>query len=462
MPITQAPKTARASAPATPAAPPRATTISLQQESELIVAILRAALTMLAAFTNFLLPQELGDHHTQLLSGIFQLSIVFAVAYTGLVFLLHWLRWRPRGLRHVMAILDILLVTVWVYATWQTGLHGNGSILFPFYFVLIITNALWFGVAGALGSAILILCLYLGLIYLGSNYNVTDIVEALYRNGIYLFLVAIVTGYLVDTHKREREMWTRSQVLLAQYQERFRAAQEVYDLLLPTATPTLTGIEVGARWRPVLQEGGGDFYDVIPLEDGRVVLTIADVSGKHMRGAIKLPIFKSAFVACAQVWDDPGAILSQVNRIVYPLLQPDMFISACVMVLDPARARFAYANGGQDPPLLIRARGNEIVPLDAGGLVLGVDAHAAYPTGAQTLEPGDTLCLYTDGITEARSALGVEFGDDSLIARARAGVGIDLSAEAIADNIFDAVNTYIQGAARRDDQTLVVVRYRGT
>ncbi len=455
MPLTHTRDEHRAPAPPISAPPPlHATMHGLQQESALIVAILRAALTMLAAFAlQFisLAPQS---------SRTMQMTILAAIVYTGVVFLFHALRWRPRGMVQVLALLDILLVTAWVGLTWQKELHGSGSLLFPFYYILIIVNALWFGVAGALASSLIIATLYLGMVnYVIAPGDAQVLIETVYRNVLYLFLTAIVIGYLVDTHKREREMWTRSQVLLAQYQERFRAAQEVYDLLVPAQIPAVPGVELAGRWRPVLQEGGGDFYDVIPLPDGRVVFTIADVSGKHMRGAIKLPIFKSAFLACAQVWDDPGDILAQVNRIVYPLLQPDMFISACVVMLDPVARRITLANAGQDPPILVRAADSAIIHLETGGLVLGVDTHADYPAESHPLAPGDTLCLYTDGITEARDDAGEEFGAENLEARVRAGVGIDLSAQAIADNIFDAVTTHIQGGPRRDDLTLLVMRF---
>ena len=275
-----------------------------------------------------------------------------------------------------------------------------------------------------------------------------------------MFLIALVTGYMVDIHKREREQWTRSQVLLAQYQERFRAAQEVYELLIPAETPQIRGLDLAARWRPALQEGGGDFYDVIRLSDQRIVITIANVSGKYMRGAIKLPLFKAAFLATAQVWEDPGQVLSQVNRIVYPLLQPDMFISACVVVINLEHHRLLYANAGQDPPVFVRAQTRDTVLLETGGLVLGIEEHATYPTEETVLEPGDTLCFYTDGVTEARNPLAEEFGFHNLEARVQSGVAVGLPAEAIAANIFDAVNQYTRGQARHDDITLVVVRYR--
>jgi len=424
-----------------------------QQESGLVVAIFRTAFIILAALTPLL------GGTTSELGWAMRVSIIAAGIYNLVLVIIHWRRIHLHGQRPAMLIIDILLVSTWVYYTWSNGPGEVGSALFPLYYVIIIISALWFGVSGAFSAAAAISVIYLLITYQGSGHDPFMLIDALYRQIVYVFLIAVVAGYLVDIHKREREQWTRSQVLLAQYQERFRAAQEVYELLIPAEVPHIRGLDLAARWRPALQEGGGDFYDVIRLSDKRVVITIADVSGKHMRGAIKLPLFKAAFLATAQVWDDPGQVLSQVNRIVYPLLQPEMFISACVAVIDLEQHRLYYANAGQDPPVFVREHTRDTVLLETGGLVLGIDEHATYPTEEKVLEPGDTLCFYTDGVTEARNLSAEEFGYHNLEARVQSGVAVGLSADAIAENIFDAVNQYARGKARHDDVTLVVVRY---
>jgi len=425
---------------------------NVPQESELVVAIFRTVLIFLAA-----LAAALGT--ATAIRMEMRVSIFAAIVYNAALFLLALLRIRIHGQRLVMLVLDVLLVTTWIYFTWGTGLDAGASPLVPFYYLIIIVGALWFGITGALTTAAGVSGLYLLLISHFSGVDALAMVEAIFRQVIYLFLVALAAGYVVDTHKRERELWARSQALLAQYQERFRAAQEMYELLIPAELPQVPGLELAARWRPALREGGGDFYDAIPLEDGRVMLAIADVAGKATRGVIKLPLFKAAFLAAAQVWDEPGQILSRVNHIVYSQLQPDMFISACVLVIDVPRRRLQYANAGQDPPIFIRNRTRESVLLETGGLLLGIDRNATYPTEEQVLETGDTLCLYTDGITEARDAGGEEFGYQNLEARVLAGVAIGLSLDSIVENIFDAVQQHAHAEGRHDDTTLLMVRY---
>ena len=425
-----------------------------QHESGLVVAIFRMAFIIIAALTPLL-----GGTSADLQWGM-RASVFAAIIYNLILLVLHWQRVHLHGQRQVMLFFDILLVSTWVYYTWNSGPGEMGSSLFPLYYLIVIISALWFGVSGAFTTAGLISVIYLLVSYQISGHDPFILIDALYRQIVYVFLVALVTGYMVDTHKREREQWTRSQVVLAQYQERFRAAQEVYELLIPAEVPHIRGLDLAARWRPALQEGGGDFYDIIRLSEHRVVITIADVSGKYMRGAIKLPLFKAAFLATAQVWEDPGQVLSQVNRIVYPLLQPDMFISACVAIIDLEQHRLLYANAGQDPPVFVRSQTRDTVLLETGGLVLGIDEHATYPTEEKILEPGDTLCFYTDGVTEARNPNAEEFGYYNLEARVQSGVAVGLSAEAIASNLFEAVTQYSRGQARHDDVTLVVVRYR--
>ena len=425
-----------------------------QHESGLVVAIFRMAFIILAALTPWL-----GGISAELRWGM-RASVIAAIIYNLILLFLHWQRVHLHGQRQVILFFDIVLVSTWVYYTWNSGPGEMGSSLFPLYYLIVIISALWFGVAGAFTSAGLIAVIYLLLSYQISGHDPFMLIDALYRQIVYVFLTALVTGYMVDTHKREREQWTRSQVVLAQYQERFRAAQEVYELLIPAEVPHIRGLDLAARWRPALQEGGGDFYDIIRLSEHRVVITIADVSGKYMRGAIKLPLFKAAFLATVQVWEDPGQVLSQVNRIVYPLLQPDMFISACVAIIDLEQHRLWYANAGQDPPVFVRSHTRDTVLLETGGLVLGIDEHASYPTEEKQLEPGDTLCFYTDGVTEARNPSAEEFGYHNLEARVQSGVAVGLSAEAIAGNLFEAVTQFARGQARHDDVTLVVVRFR--
>jgi serine phosphatase RsbU (regulator of sigma subunit) len=429
---------------------------NFQHESALVIAVVRVGIIILAVLAPWL--TSVSPENRRLIIAIATGAMVYN---TALMVSEHLLKWHWRGRRLAMLAIDLLLTTAWVYLSWQTvESGGGGSPLFPLYYVVVLVGALWYGVPGALGTAGAVAVFYLPVLYRLSDSDPFQLIEGLFREIIYVFLVAIVAGYVVDTQRREREQWTRSQVLLAQYQERFRAAQEVYETLIPAKPPTVPGLELAARWRPALQEGGGDFYDAVVLPSGRVALAIADVAGKSARGAMKLPLLKAAFHAAAQVWEDPGDILTLVNRIVYEQLQPEMFITACVVVIDPATHMLAVARAGQDPPVVVRAADRDTLPVHAAGLVLGVDAKAVYVSETFALASGDTLCLYTDGITEARSPEGEEFGYQEVEARVQAAVARDWTADDIAENLFEAVAEHARGEARRDDATVLVVRCR--
>ncbi len=438
---------------------PQRTYQHVPQESELVVAIFRTVLVFLAALTATLSTAQ-GTGMTPAMRLAMQLSIFAAMVYNAVLIVLALLRVRLRGQRQLTLLLDVLLVTVWIVITWGQGGEVGPSPLFPFYYLIIIIGALWFGITGALTVATVITVAYLLAVNVLSLQDALALVDAIFRQVLYLFLVGLAAGYVVDTHSREREQWARAQVLLAQYQERFRAAQEVYELLIPAQLPRVPGLDMAARWRSAVKEGGGDFYDVLVLPDGRVVVTVADVSGKSTRGSLKLPLFKAAFLAVAQVFDDPGRMLAEVNRIVYAHLQPEMFISACLVILDPARHTVRYASAGQDAPIYARRQRHETVQLETGGLLLGIDDHARYPSEEQRLEPGDTLCLFTDGVSEARNPEGEEFGLANLTARVMAGVAIGLTADAIAENVVDAVHQHAAGERRHDDMTLLVIRFQ--
>lgn len=425
----------------------------LNHESELLAAILRAIFIILAAVTLIISDaSNAGDIIRYIsVSGLFVFNLFYIVMLINEV--------RLPDNRLYIIIVDVLLISSWVYSTWSINPGEIGSPLFAMYFVVLLFSAIWFGILGTLTTAFAIAGIYMAISFFASGSNPYILLDIIFRHILYLLLVAVSAGYMVETHKRDRKQSARTQALVSQYEERFRAAQEVYEMLIPANAPQITGLELAARWRPALREGGGDFYDVIKINDQRVVITIADVAGKHSRGASKLPLFKAAFQACSQVWSDPADILQHVNGIVYPLLQPDMFISSSVVVIDLQQHTLAYSNAGHNPPVMIRGGDNSTVELNSGGILLGVNEVSNYPTETIPLKSGDLLCLYTDGITETQNPEGNQFGYENLAARIKSAVALKMPAEAIAENIYEAVSSHLNGGMRKDDLTLLIMRY---
>jgi sigma-B regulation protein RsbU (phosphoserine phosphatase) len=237
-------------------------------------------------------------------------------------------------------------------------------------------------------------------------------------------------------HKRDRE------------QEEARLIQRA---LLPTALPQLRGLELATAWQPA--DGvGGDCYDV--LTSGPLLgIAIADVAGKGLPAALLMSNLQAAVRAFAQNAAEPAVLCGNLNRLLCRHMVSGRFVTFCFTWFDADRHTIHYANAGHNPPLLVRANGS-VERLCDGGTVLGVLPEASYQQSSLAFNPGDRLLFYTDGITEARSPAGEEFGEDRLARVAAESDG--LAAEALKDRILDRLKTFT-GGAFDDDSTLIVV-----
>jgi serine phosphatase RsbU (regulator of sigma subunit) len=420
----------------------------------LVVAIIRTALIIIAALAPW--REEAGDATRAAMNVVTIAAGVFNVT----VFAAFWLGLRLPFQRALMLAMDILFVGAWVALTWQSG-PGPGvafSPLFPFCYIVVLTGALWYRVPGAFAAALALAGLYLLAIHTWVDDPIA-LVDALFRDVVYLFLVAIAAGYLVDFYGRKQLQGERDHAQLRLYQLRFRAVQSDYARLLRPPLPAVAGLEISGKWTVAVNEGGGDCYGVIVLDDQRVLLYIADIAGKGPDAARHVPALKTAIESVAQTEHDPARLLTRINRTLYDALQPDGFIGICLGVLDVPGGTLVYANAGQDPPILLRRSTLQALPLRTGDRVLGVTRDYTYHTAQLALEPGDLLCLYTDGVTEARDPFGREYGEPDLEGRLRAAVALDYTAEAVAVNIQQAVRLHVTDQLRRDDMALLIVRY---
>ncbi len=155
---------------------------------------------------------------------------------------------------------------------------------------------------------------------------------------------------------------------------------------------------MAAYYRPA-REVGGDFYDVIPLPDGRIGFVIGDVTDKGVPAALVMAATRSVLRASAQRIVDPGAVLERVNEHLCPDMPEKMFVTCLYGVLDPATGHFRFANAGHDLPYVKRAVGSE--ELRARGMPLGLMTGMVYEEKETVLEPGDSLLLHSDGVVEA-------------------------------------------------------------
>ena len=236
-------------------------------------------------------------------------------------------------------------------------------------------------------------------------------------------------------------------------------ARQLQRSLLPQSSPRILGVDVAATCQPS-GHVGGDYFDFFSLPDGRFGVVIADVSGHGVRSAIVMAGLRSTIHAEVQSGFDPAQVFRRANTLLArDFAASGMFVSAFLAVYEPATGELAYTNAGHPPPYLLAAPSDEAERLEAGGLLLGVVADAAYETGKARLDPGAVLVLYTDGLTEARAPNGEFFGEAALARVVREGHA--LSATGLHSTVLGAASTHLGGREPDDDVTLIVVSRRG-
>jgi sigma-B regulation protein RsbU (phosphoserine phosphatase) len=242
-----------------------------------------------------------------------------------------------------------------------------------------------------------------------------------------------------------------------------RLAQEMalaHDLqmaLLPHADAVAPEAQVAARVVPA-ESVGGDFYHLFRLAGGRTGVMIGDVSGHGYRAALIMALAMSAAAIHAQESGDPGRMLAAVLRSVgEELASTEMFISTFYAVVDPARGELHYANAGHPHAFVVRA-GGEVERLPAGAPPLGMVPNAPAAAVRPWQAGGDLLLLFTDGVSDARDRAGRALGEQPVLAAAAAGGGEAPDAVAALRRAFAVLDAHLDGAALRDDLTLLVVR----
>lgn len=203
----------------------------------------------------------------------------------------------------------------------------------------------------------------------------------------------------------------REQQKEAQEKERInqelKVATLIQQTLLPKSEPDLPGYDIGAFYKPA-REVGGDFYDFLELEDGRLGLIIGDVTDKGVPAAMVMATTRTLLRASAQRFDSPGDVLERVNDVLVPDIPPNMFVTCLYAILDPVSGRLHYANAGHDLPYRRRRRIAE--ELRATGMPLGLMPGMGYEEKEVFIEEGDTVLFYSDGLVEAHDPKREMFG----------------------------------------------------
>jgi phosphoserine phosphatase RsbU/P len=243
-------------------------------------------------------------------------------------------------------------------------------------------------------------------------------------------------------------------------EEEFRLARSIQERLLPQRLPAMVEAPVAAL-NLASRYVAGDYYEALSLDADRILLAVADVSGKGLPASL----LAANLQACLHVLAgslatgavDLSTATARVNRVIHRNTEVTTFITFFWGIYDRRDGSFRYVNAGHNPPLLIRASG-EVEQLEAGGLLLGVLPNVTYEQGTATLQPGDLAALYTDGITEAWSPVDQddEFGEERLLATLREHR--HEAPDAVLAAIRAAVQRHTAGSPLDDDLTLVVIK----
>jgi sigma-B regulation protein RsbU (phosphoserine phosphatase) len=252
-----------------------------------------------------------------------------------------------------------------------------------------------------------------------------------------------------------------NKTLRQQHLERELAlGQEIQLSMLPQVAPNIEGWEFAVIYEAA-RVVAGDFYDffVLPREEGRVGLVVADVADKGVPAALFMALSRTVIRTMALSGRSPASALMRANSVILNDVQSDLFLSAFYAKVDTRAGRMAYANAGHNPPLWFRAAGGAAERLDADGIVLGVLDDIELEEERIDVAPGDVLVFYTDGVTEAMNAADEEFGMGRFQAAVEA-VAADPGAGAndIVEAVRHAVNTFTGSRPQTDDFTLFVVK----
>ena len=240
-------------------------------------------------------------------------------------------------------------------------------------------------------------------------------------------------------------------------EEELAVGRKIQLSLLPETAPEIAGWDFAAAYKPARQVSG-DFYDFyeLPGESGRIGIVIADVVDKGVPAALFMALSRTVIRAMALSGRSPASALKKANELILKDSRASLFLTAFFAELDTNKGQLIYANAGHNRPLWLNANLKECRELESEGGLLAIFEEMDLEDQQVKLEPGDTLVLYTDGLTEAMNAEEEVFGIERLFEIVNRHVNID--AQGIIDLILDSVQSFVKETPQSDDMTLVVIR----
>jgi serine phosphatase RsbU (regulator of sigma subunit) len=255
-----------------------------------------------------------------------------------------------------------------------------------------------------------------------------------------------VAQLVQEQHKQARER--------ERFEQELRVARLIQQTLLPKELPALQGWQTAAYYQPA-RAVGGDFYDFLAFEDGRLGIFIGDVTDKGVPAAILMATTRSFLRSIAQVETSPGKVLEKTNNLLCPDMPPNMFVTCLYAILDPISGWLQYANAGHDLPY--RHHNGGVSELNATGMPLGLMPDMCYQEKETTVAPGESVLFYSDGLVEAHNVRREMFG----FPRLKAFFAERAGDETLIDSLLSELAAFTGlDWEQEDDVTLVTLQRR--
>jgi sigma-B regulation protein RsbU (phosphoserine phosphatase) len=261
--------------------------------------------------------------------------------------------------------------------------------------------------------------------------------------------IAQQAALAIQNDRLQKEMVVRERL-----ETEVQLARQIQQTFIPESLPQHSDWELAARWKTARQVGG-DFYDVIELPNHKLGLFIADVADKGMPAALFMALTRTLVRAAVIETPTPAAALQRVNELLMPDTKQGMFVTAVYAVLDQDTGELTYANAGHNPPLWVKANA-EIERLTRTGVALGATETGTMSQRTINIATGESLLLYTDGLTEEFSPDGEFFGETRLINAIQSATSS--SADAMLDVIEASLNAFVDSEPLADDLTMLALR----
>ena len=286
----------------------------------------------------------------------------------------------------------------------------------------------------------------IGIIYIDSP----SILRQFSKDDLNLLTVMANVAAVRIEHTRLAEMERAKQIMARDLDQ----AAEIQQRYLPAIAPQIKGLDLAGHNAPC-RTVGGDYFDFFPYEGSRVAMVLGDVSGKGMPASLLMMGLQARVQALAEEPKNLAQVMTRLNRLTSANCPANRFITVFFCILNGENGDLTFCNAGHNPPIIVRNNGDHEL-LEGGGPVIGILPSIEYQEYHAALEVGDTLVIYSDGITEAADASDDEFETDRLAEAVRKAR--HLPATQIVEAIRQAVLTHAAGAPQSDDITIIVAR----